>query len=156
MAATSARRFGSEDEPRSFAMRRPEILSPIVAIAVFSLAAAGGATHDAKAPEGWAVLKNDKIAAPREHGSAISATTGIRARMIGFRAVGGDLACGRISVSFVEGHTRWVEPGPDRLLVQGELYVARLWDDEEELLRVNYVCTPVAGTSATLQVLARG
>jgi hypothetical protein len=119
-------------------------------------ATAAGAADDAAAPEGWAVLKNDKIAAPREQGSAISATTGIRAKLLGFRAVGGDLACSRISVSFVEGHTRWLEPGPDKLLLQGELYVARLWDDEEELLRVNYTCTPVAGTSGTLQVLARG
>jgi hypothetical protein len=136
-------------------MHRPDLLS--ITLAMLAITAPVVVTAgDRDPPEGWLVLESDKIQRPREQGSAISTTQGIRATMIGFRAVDGDLACGRISVSFVEGHTRWLEPGPDKLLVQDQLYVAVLWEDEEELLRVNYTCTPVAGTTATLQVLARG
>ena len=136
-------------------MRRPDAFWSLLATLALAAPAAGQAVRD-DLPKGWFVLESHRINEPREQGSAISSTTGIRASMLGFRALDGDLACGQISVSFVHGHTRWVEPGADRLLEQGKLYVALLLDDEEELLRVNYTCTPVSGTRATLQVLARG
>jgi hypothetical protein len=75
---------------------------------------------------------------------------------LAFMAVDGDLECERISVSFADGSSEWITLGAGTLLEEGVLYPVELQPDYRgrELTRINYTCSPVAGTAVAFNIYA--
>ena len=102
----------------------------------------------------WRVIETETIRGTRDQLSALSDGLAEDAEMLGFYAVNGDIRCDRISVSFENGHSRWLQLGDQPVFRQGMLYAFDLHEENSFVSRVNFICTAVAGGRVTMRILA--
>lgn len=110
----------------------------------------------AAVPDEWYLLETKTVKTVRERDSALSSGLMPTATGLAFMAADGDLECERISVSFADASSKWITLGAGTLLEEGVLYPVEWPPDyrERELTRVNYTCSPVAGTAVAFHIYA--
>ena len=130
----------------------------VLASSLFTVAqaAAPAEVPDIHVPDEWFLLETKTVETVRDRESALSSGQMPMVARLAFLPVDGDLECERISVSFADGGSEWIELSGGTLLEQGKLYPVELQPDyqERELTRVNYTCSAVAGTEVALNIYA--
>jgi hypothetical protein len=150
---------------RRIAMRKQNffrIAGPLAVAVLVSAQAPETPTEDVviTAPSEWRVLRTEKVRGPRDEGSALGDTGPKHAERIAFLPLDGDVQCDRISVSFEDGHSTWLQLGNGPVFTEGSLYAFDLrearGDRQNELTRINFTCLTVANTTVTMQILGSG
>ena len=119
-----------------------------------AVAVAGYVLLTAQDSTPWRVIETETVRATRDQESALSDGTPEDAEMLGFYAVDGDIRCDRISVSFENGHSRWLQLGDQGMFRQGTLYAFDLHEEGSLVSRVNFECVALTGKRVTMRILA--